>query len=190
MNEIKINAEKAEIRAVYRKKRASLTDTEREINDAELCHRVTETDAYRNAASILLYFPMKNEIDVKPIMEKALLDGKKVAFPKCGKNGEMNFHYVKSENDLTPGAYGIFEPSADLPIFDLAESLAVCIVPGLVFDAEGYRVGYGGGYYDRFLAKFKGVSIAPVRRGFMSNKPLPRDEFDRKCDILILAEGG
>lgn len=186
----KINAEKAEIRAIYRKKRASLTDARKREEDACLCHRVTETDAYRNAAIVLLYFPMKNEIDVKPIMEKAILDGKKVAFPKCGKNGEMNFHYVKSENDLTSGAYGIFEPHADLPIFDLEERLAVCIVPGLVFDSKGYRIGYGGGYYDRFLSKFKGVSIGPVRRGFMSKEPLPRDEFDQKCDILIFAEGG
>ena len=99
----------------------------------------------------------------------------------------MTFYYVSSEDELEAGAYGIREPRAGLPSVPESEYKgSVCIVPGLVFDREGYRVGYGGGYYDRFLANYTGDAIAPVRDGFLYDGALPRDEFDRKAKICHL----
>ena len=183
-DDIKINAEKARIREIYKAKRAALTDSEREGQDAELCRRIILSDEYKNAKTVLLYCPMRKEIDVMPIFRAALSDGKRVAFPRCEKERKMTFYYVKSEDDLEAGAYGIREPKRELPTVvedDFAESL--CIVPGLVFDREGYRVGYGGGYYDRFLAKYTGHTLAPVREGFLYDGSLPRDGNDQTVSL-------
>jgi len=176
----KINAEKAEIRKIYKAKRASLTDEECRAQDAELCRLILASGEYKNARTVLLYCPLAKEIDVMPIFRAAIDDGKRVAFPRCESGRKMRFFYVTSEDDLEAGAYGIREPKRELPEVaedDLEESL--CIVPGLVFDRDGYRVGYGGGYYDRFLATYTGHALAPVREGFLYDGSLPRDGNDQ-----------
>ena len=185
----KINAEKAEIRRIYKEKRALLTDAECEKQDTELCRLITLSDEYRNARTVLLYCPMRKETDVMPIMKAALAEGKRVAFPRCEKERKMTFYYVTSDSEFELGSYGILEPKRELTAVsedEYAESL--CVVPGLVFDREGYRVGYGGGYYDRFLAKYTGYAIAPVREGFLYEGTLPRDGYDQRVMRLCRSE--
>ena len=129
---------------------------------------------------------MRREIDVMPIFFAAIADGKRVAFPRCEADRSMTFYYVKTESELESGAYGIREPRRELEtVAKDAFNESICIVPGLVFDREGYRVGYGGGYYDRFLAKYTGTTVAPVRDGFLYDGKLPKDKFDVNVQWII-----
>lgn len=175
---------KQELRKFWRAKRDSLPDTQE--GDAELCRRISELSEFSDCQTVLLYYPVGSETDVLPLMDVALKSGKRVAFPKCDKaTHRMTFYYVSSLDELTVGAYGIPEPTAATPY---GGERSVCILPALAFDRERNRLGYGGGYYDRFLADYGGVSIAPVREGFLTDSTLPTDEYDQKCDVLVTPE--
>lgn len=144
--------------------------------------------SFRFSETIFMYAPINGEIDVMPIAESALALGKKVAFPICNpETHTMEFKYVKSTELLTPGHYSIFEPSAELEtVTDFSKS--ICLIPGIVFDTEGFRVGYGKGYYDRFLADYNGTKFGLVYSDFILDI-VPRGRFDRHVDVLISEKG-
>jgi len=188
---IPIKKEKDAIRKEFSLLRDSIEKTEREARDAKICSLATSLVSFRHAEIILLYAPIKSEIDVMPIMKEALARGKKVAFPKCNtEERTMKFHYVTSEKDLEVCAYGIREPKEELPVYDPETTIgsAVCYLPGLAFDAYGYRLGYGKGYYDKFLNKYKGSSIGLTYTELITNS-LPKGRFDRPCDIMLTEKG-
>ena len=101
----------------------------------------------------------------------------------------MVYHYVTDLDQLIPGKYGIMEPKEELPIY--APQLimhAVCVLPAMVYDKEGYRLGYGKGYYDRFLSSFKGTKAGLIYSDFVIDK-IPRGRFDLRSDIIITEKG-
>ncbi len=159
--------------------------------DLAICEAATSLVSFRYAEYVLLYASTENEIDVDPIALAAWEKGKKVAFPKCEKNTHtMNYHIVTSLDELTPDAYGIREPSENLPVFDpeTDSGSAVCFVPGLVYDRSGYRLGYGKGFYDRYLSAFSGCRIGVVYSDFILNT-VPRGRYDVTVDILLTEKG-
>ncbi len=157
------------------------------VNDAALCRAVSSLPEFISAPVVLLYSPIGSEVDVMPLFFAARELGKEVGFPRADKSAhEMVFHSVSSPDGLMPGAYGILEPAGNSPVDTRG---ALCVLPGLAFDRDGYRLGYGGGYYDRFLSSTPGVtSVAPVRDGFLLSDPLPRGEFDRRADIIVTSK--
>ena len=159
---------------------------ERARRDAAICRAALELVSFRHANVVLLYAPIGAEIDVMPIAEAALARGKQVAFPRCNvAERTMQFHIVSDPAALSPGAYGIREPDPQAPVFAAAPGEnAVCFVPGLVYDKSGYRLGYGGGYYDRFLAAFPGGKVGVIYSDFIL-PVLPRGYFDARMDILL-----
>lgn len=186
-----IKREKDAIRKEYSLKRDSIDKREKEIKDIKICQLATSLVSFRHADIILLYAPIKSEIDVMPILKEALSKGKRVAFPKCNtEERTMKFHFITSEDDLSPCAYGIREPKEDLPIYDTesTQGVAVCYVPGLTFDVYGYRLGYGKGYYDKFMNKFTGCTIGLTYTELISQS-LPKGRFDRHCDIILTEKG-
>ncbi|MBQ3065692.1 MAG: 5-formyltetrahydrofolate cyclo-ligase [Clostridia bacterium] len=188
-----IRTRKNEIRAQYREKRAALTADIRHEYDEKICALFLSSITYRFAKALLLYAPLEGEIDCMPIARRALEDGKLVAFPRCGsEEGRMDYHVVSSLDELESGTYGILEPSSDAPVCDFSAQgnlmHPVCIVPGLVFDTDGYRVGYGKGYYDRYLASFTGVRVGLVYTDFLLPQ-IPRGRYDLAVDILVTEKG-
>ena len=181
---------KKNIRDRIKAEREVLSAEERAPLDAAICGRFLSLASYRYADTLLLYAPIPGEIDVLPIARAALADGKKVAFPRCRPDDRtMVFRYVGSEDDLVPSHYGIREPAEMLPAYDPASGeLAVCVIPALAFDREGFRVGYGGGYYDRFLNGFAGSKVGLVYRRFVIEKA-PRGRFDTAADAVITEKG-
>ena len=115
-----------------------------------LCRLVLQTDAYVQAKTIYGYLPFNQEVDLTSLLQQALADGKQVALPKC-RGREMDFILVSDLSRVQSSRFGAPEPIDDAPIAH--DRTALVIMPGLVFDRNGNRVGYGGGYYDRFLAK-------------------------------------
>lgn len=138
---------KALRREIGAKKRA-MTDEQIETLSARLCDAFLASEAYRAARSVYVYLPYNQEVRTWRIVEAALRDGKRVAVPKV-YDEHMRFLWLDDVSRLAPGAYGIPEPVYDEPEADDDEALI--LMPGLAFDAEGHRLGYGGGFYDRYL---------------------------------------
>lgn len=153
--------------------------------DCELLSRVLSTEEYSDAETILTYVSTEIEVDTKALINAALQNNKRVAVPMCIKDEtSLDFYYINSFDDLTPGTFGVLEPDP-LKCEKLIDfSSGLCIVPGLSFDTEGYRLGYGKGYYDRFLSKFKGITVG-LCYVYCIKLKLPHGYYDKPVDILI-----
>ncbi len=177
---------KKEARAFFRSKRAGLSEKERHSLDASLCQRIICTEAYADSDVVLLYYPIKNEPDLLAVARHALSKGKRVAFPVSDTESfTLGFYFIRDLSELVPGAYSIPEPSKDAERFCVGEGeRALCIVPALSYDRNGFRIGYGRGFYDRFLAEFDGVSLGAAYSDFLVDS-LPGENTDVSVDVII-----
>ena len=182
-----IKDEKNTLRANYRAHRAAIPENERKMRDAALCERLAASVSYRHAKALLAYAPIGSEIDITPLLRAALAAGKRVALPRSMANGVMHFHYVTSLDLLVPGRFGIMEPAEECEPYAPVPS-SLCLVPGMVFDRRGYRIGYGGGYYDRFLRDFDGTAVGVVYRDFLV-PTLPHGRYDLAVAAIATEEG-
>lgn len=184
-----IKAKKTELREEYLARRAALPEEERARRDGQVCSLILASASYRYAETILAYAPRENEIDIRPALAEALRAGKRLALPRCEGEHQMTYRYVEDLSHLAPGAYGIAEPDADAPMFEEdAGHSVLCLVPGVVFDVHGYRIGYGGGYYDRFLHRFHGSVAGVVYRDFILPS-LPYGRFDLALPVMLTDAG-
>ncbi|MDE5770546.1 MAG: 5-formyltetrahydrofolate cyclo-ligase [Ruminococcus sp.] len=139
-----------------------------------------------NYDTVLLYASFGTEIDTFSIAEEML--GKyTVAFPKSHRDGIMTFHIVESPDELHKGMYGIYEPDTSLPQPVITER-TLCVIPGLAFTADGSRLGYGGGYYDRFLAKYPQMQKTALSYEELITDNLPVMQHDLKVDYILTPE--
>ena len=175
--------QKADLRRALRQIRGQMKTEEKQEADAILCDALCALPAFASCHILLTFAPMGSEPHILPIARVAWQMGKQVAFPRCGERGSMTFHFVTDESRLQKERYGILTPPADAPTYR-GEANALCIVPALGFDRQGYRIGYGGGYYDRFLASFEGVSCGLTYDACLCDT-LVREEFDLPVSILI-----
>ena len=186
-----IRTQKNEIRARYKDKRASLAPEQKRARDAKVCSLFLQLATFRFADTLLLYAPKGGEIDINPVIDRALELGKRVALPRCdAERAKMTYHFITSRAQLKPGAFGILEPDASLPVYDplTDEGNAVCVVPALVFDKNGFRLGYGKGYYDRYLPAFKGTKVGVIYQDFILNR-VPRGRYDLAVDVMVTDKG-
>lgn len=136
---------------------------------------------------VFLYADFRNEPKTLGLIEKLLDMGCTVGLPKCGKKGKMTMYRVKSTDDLSAGAYGILEPPEDESLAPVLAGLV--LVPGCAFSYDGKRLGYGGGYYDRFLPLCKNAIRVGVCYNISLANALPVDDFDVEMDCLITETG-
>lgn len=187
-----IRKHKIEIRKQNLERRAAIPPEVRRERDKRICKNILSSAVYRYADVLLLYYPIKGEVDVLPVMTAALAAGKKVAFPRCfAQERSMTFHYVSSEEDFEKGTYGLREPLETLPAFDFrteGDKNVLCIVPAVVYDRNGYRIGYGGGYYDRFFGQFRPASIGVAYNEFIV-KSVPHGRYDISVDVVVSERG-
>lgn len=184
MYPINIKEAKSRIREQYKEKRKNIPPEEKEKMDIEICKRFLALSSYRFSDTVLLYSPLKNEIDTGMIVTDALSKGKKVAYPRCLQNNEMVYHYINSLSQLVPGKYGISEPEKSLPVYTNGIGHTICVLPGVVYDKRGYRLGYGKGYYDRFLSSFKGIKAGLIYSDFIIDE-IPKGKYDLPSDIVV-----
>ena len=163
-----------------------MTDTERAEVSRRLCEGILSLEQFASADVVLVYYPTKNEPDLLHVANVALSLGKRVAFPISNTADlTLTFGEITSTNQLQAGAYGIPEPEANPP--KLSPN-SLCIVPALAADKQGFRLGYGKGYYDRFLADFDGVSVCALPSSHLCEK-LPTEATDIPVDIIITQTG-
>ena len=153
-----------------------------------LCNGIAMLQEYKDADVVLLYFPTRSEPDISSLADIAWRDGKKVAFPiSVTTDCTLDFRLVSSFDELEAGAYGILEPNSDAKRAVLS-SCALCVVPALAVDAAGYRLGYGKGYYDRFLSSFEGNSVIAIHSSLVCER-LPRNDTDIPVNTIITETG-
>ena len=172
---------KALRREIGEKKRA-LTEAQVMERSRVLAERFFETEQYRAARSVYAYMSFNQEVRTQPIIERAWADGKRVAVPKViGR--EMVFIWLDSFDGLAESGYGILEPIADGPAAD--DPQALVLMPGLAFDPEGHRVGYGGGFYDRFLEQEPDHPLVALCFDFQMLPRLDVESHDVPVDVVI-----
>ena len=182
-----IREKKQELRRKYRAQRKAISKEEKKTRDDAICARFLSTVTYRLANILLVYAPLDDEIDIMLIVRRALADRKTVAFPRCDtETPQMTFHIIRDEGELCVGAYGIREPRQDAPVYcrNACDGAAVCLLPGLLFDEKGFRLGYGKGYYDRYLTAFVGTSVGFVYSDFFLER-VPRGRYDLSAHVIV-----
>ena len=180
-----IREEKKSLRSKYRGIRRNLPVDVKAGLDADILSRILALNEYARNEIILVYVSTAIEVDTFPLIRAALSNGKRVYAPRCVENTrDIDFYRIASLDELEKGAFGLLEPNPQRAekLTDLSRGL--CIVPGLSFDASGYRLGYGMGYYDRFLSDFKGTT-AGICYGSCVQWKLPSGRFDRAVDFLV-----
>jgi len=155
----------------------------RELSEM-ICRRVRETDLYLGCTSLCVYMPINNEAEADLLIEPALADGKKVYIPKV-TGDEMIFNAYDSERIREDGAFHIRE-SASEDVLDPDERTLI-IMPGSVFDVQGHRIGYGGGYYDKYLSRHPMCRTIAVCFDFQIIDELPAEAHDI-CPERIISE--
>lgn len=187
-----IRKHKSEIREFYINKRKTLDEAVKAEKDAKVCASVLASATYRYSDILLMYMPKEDEINIAPVAEAALKAGKRVAFPCCNPDDRsMEYRFVLSLDELKPSVMGLYEPIDSTDIFDKSECEnhnVVCIIPGIVYDKKGYRIGYGGGYYDRYLSSFYGTKVGVAHTDFITNS-VPHGKFDLAVDVLMTERG-
>ena len=182
-----IKEEKNALRTVYSERRANMDVEKKKKLDEKIVNKFMSLATYRYAHTLLLYYPVKNEINVIPIIEKALADGKRVALPRCeATDSIMYYHYINSLDELACGRFGIKEPREDAELFDRENLGGPCavIIPALAYDRAGYRLGYGKGFYDRYFSKPGISTVGLIYSEFLAEK-LPHGRYDIAVDLLV-----
>lgn len=174
---------KKELRSKYKVIRSEIT--QRSDKSVAIAVKLLDNSLFLDSTDIFLYFSVGTEVSTLKIFEAAVMSDRKVAFPKCAdSDGNMEFYYVSSINELKEGMYGIFEPDTSVAQKAIPSADSIIIVPALAFDVRGYRLGYGKGYYDRFLSKHPCKSIGIAFDECVCSE-LPYDVYDKKINCLI-----
>lgn len=169
-------------RSVFASRKAA-SDAEIKTNSDLLFAQVYELDMYKNADTVFAYMDYNHEVMTVAFIEQCWRDGKTVAVPRV--NGDvMNFYVITSLDQLAPGCMGIPEPFAGEEVDEQYED-AMMIVPGVAFDPMRDRVGYGGGFYDKYLERHPQHPTLAVAFEFQIFDQVPTDVHDRKPDILV-----
>ena len=175
---------KKELRQAIRTRKRAMTEEEIVTKSAALAEKFLASDAYKNAKTIYGYLPYNQEVRTVPMLEQALRDGKKVAVPKC-YGSEMKFILLEDLSLVEKGYAGIPEPIADGPEGD--DERALVLMPGLAFDEQGHRIGYGGGFYDKFLSREPNHPTLALCYDFQMLPSLETEEHDIPVDYVIWA---
>ena len=166
------------LRKKYKEKRDNIKN--KVTKDNLIYQKVINNKDILSSKTLLIYISINSEVDTTKIINY-FLNTKNIAVPKIIDNN-MYFCYVKNLNELTSGKYNIPEPTNENIVTDFDN--AICIVPGLCYDKENYRIGYGKGYYDRFLSKNKIKTIGLCYKECMIEK-IDNDKYDYKIDEVI-----
>ena len=151
---------KAELRKQVLQEMKAIPREQKQAMDQALTDQFLKHPFYQEAKVIATYLSFPHEFQTQELIEQALKDGKKVLIPKTYPKGRMDF-VVYDPQQLVKTSFGLLEPQGDLEVVD-ASQIDLIHVPGLAFTTEGYRIGYGGGYYDRYLKHFSGNTLSTV----------------------------
>ncbi len=178
---------KKELRRKYKLVRKNVAD--KIIKDKDISEKLIDFKLFQNSDTVLFYAALDDEVNVDAAIKFALEHNKKIAFPVCiDNNGKMQYYYIKSFDDVVIGSFGVREPDINKcePCNDFDNS--ICIVPAIAFDKRGYRLGYGKGYYDRFLENYNSVTVGITYDETLVSL-IPNDKYDIAVDYIVTQNG-
>lgn len=176
--------DKKSLRTMIREKKRAMTEEQIEAASQRLGELLRMHPLYQSAKTIYGYLPYNQEVRTVPMLEQALRDGKRIAVPKVFGN-EMKFIYIGDLSKIEKGYCGIPEPIEYGPVAD--DPTALVLMPGLVFDPQGHRIGYGGGFYDKFLADETDHPTIALCYAFQMVDHLETEKFDVPVDCVLWA---
>ena len=166
--------------------REVLSEQERSVLDDRITQKLLATSEYVEATTVLTYVSVSSEVSTRMFIERALRDGKAVAVPRCLPGHCLEFVAITSLDQLIAAPFGLLEPPKELPALTEEQmDASICIVPALLVDIQGYRLGYGAGFYDRFLSTYPGKKICLAYQQNLSRTMLPHTTFDVAVDEVI-----
>ncbi|MBZ4644854.1 MAG: 5-formyltetrahydrofolate cyclo-ligase [Clostridia bacterium] len=182
---------KKELRNKYLKMRKNLQYEEVEKKSKNIIQKLMDTAWYRQSSTIMSYIDFRNEVITRSFIKHALKDNKRIIVPITDMSSKtLILSELKDfDNELCQSSYGILEPKKEYVRVVSCNLLDLVLVPGLAFDTSGYRIGYGGGYYDRLLQRLpqKTITIG-LAFEFQIVDNIPVESFDRKVDFIITEE--
>lgn len=186
-----MSVEKKSLRETVLTLRAALPEEQRAIKSLKIQDIISNTHEFQEAQTVMLFLNFRDEVETTGLAQKVLELGKKLVLPRCAPKGVLIPALIHDLNlDIEPGTWGIREPKREN--LQQVNPLEVdCIfVPGAAFDEQGNRLGYGGGYYDRFFERLKDTTpkIALAFDCQVVSK-IPVESFDKRVDLLITEEG-
>ena len=185
MSVIDIRPIKSELRQKYRSLRQAMPPEIKDQKDVAIAAQVRRLWQYQRNNVLLIYVSTAIEVDTFRIIQQAWADGKRVAVPRCVPDTRnMEFYYIDSFEELAPGMFGVLEPQPNSERLYKESDGGLCIVPAFSYDWRGYRLGYGKGYYDRFLSRFEGNMVG-ICYSECVQRSLPHGRFDRPVELLV-----
>ena len=185
-------AEKKRMRQAYKAVRESLLPEDKARFDACIEKALLDSMSVRYSGKILAYASLASEVETIKFCRKVLAGGRELYLPKSYPGGILRFFAVGSLEDLQKGAFGVLEPEerVEKAYVPSLQKPDLCLVPGICFDVYGYRIGYGKGYYDRFLANFTGVSMGLAYEACVCRDALPIEKrTDKPVDFIVTEKG-
>ncbi len=176
--------DKQALRKQIREMKRAMSENDIVSKSEELGRLFAASEAYRQAKTIYGYLPYNQEVRTVAMLQRALDDGKRVAVPKC-YGDEMRFIYLDDLSKVEKGYCNIPEPIEDGPVAD--DPTALVLMPGLAFDPQGHRMGYGGGFYDKFLAAEPNHPTLALCYDFQMLEHLETEDHDIPVDFVIWA---
>ena len=175
--------DKNEVRQLIMNRRHELSDEDIEMQSGLIIDRLKKSDIYKTSENVFLYMSYNREVDTYMLLSQCLTDDKKVYAPRVLSKTDMEFYRIMDEHDLVSGYMGIMEPSDACEKADTRDGLF--IMPGLAFDYDFHRIGYGGGFYDRYLSIDNTFIKAAPAFDFQLLEAIPYEEHDLKPDYII-----
>lgn len=178
--------QKQKLRNKYKEIRGNIPSQERRKKSETICEHLLNSPEYAKYQHILVYAAIQSEAELHKFCEQAWKEKKSLYFPKV-QNKDMEFYQVREWGQLKEGSFHVPEPDIteyDLPVFD-GKASAWMLVPGVAFDAHGWRMGYGGGFYDRYLDRFFNLHLTGIAFGEQIAEQIPVEVFDHRMDDVI-----
>ena len=170
-------------RNIANRKLNSLSKNEYEEASRKIVAELSSLNCWKNAKSVFLFYPTLREPNIIPLIKMALIENKKVYLPRClNEIGKMELVNIISLKELKIGKYNIFEPTGNKTISPNEINLA--LIPCLAGTKDGFRLGHGGGYYDRFLANYNSISILICFNKLLFSN-LPTEFYDKKTNFVL-----
>lgn len=181
---------KSEIRRIAQNARTALPESVRRRYSEQIVMQIMRHPFFQDCDTVCCYVACRGEADVSLLMDAAWAAGKQVAVPKVLIKEEMDFFVIRSRQELSAGSFGILEPiHHEYSWTAKAEERVLVLLPGLAFDRKGNRLGYGKGFYDRYLSAHPSYHTMGIAFSVQCMEQLPAQPHDQKVEILITEKG-
>lgn len=178
---------KRQLRQEVHRTEQELSPKYKKGSDAAIASHLTALPEYRSADTIFCYVSTTREIDTRPVLEDAIQRGKRLCVPLCVGKSEMELREITSLKQLSPGAYGILEPSGSCPRVE-SDNVDFAVVPCVSCDREGHRLGRGGGFYDNFLSSYRSAAVLVCRERLLREE-IPMEPHDSIVHWVVTEKG-